>query len=348
MADLTALVGPLQLKNPVIAGSCEFTMSEAGIRACLQAGAGAVVAKSINERPEAALQLDFADYALIAPDRNISEWSRGGNDDSLLCRSGLVKIPLDDWLNILARCDEEARAYGSMVIGSVTVSDAARAADLAGRLATVVRCVELNLSAPHGREATTGAVRLLTDPAGVRSYTASVRAAVSCPLIVKLTGQTANVTALAEAAANAGADIVAMVGRFPGFLPILETQEPLLGSWGAIGGSWALPISCYWVSKTYRAFEGRCPIIGTNGARSGDDVVRFLLSGARAVEMASSLLIHGPSSLTSAIAALSDYVARRRLGRLDELVGAAADSARGYSEFVPKQKPWPWEQFLGS
>jgi hypothetical protein len=51
---LATTIGRLALPNPVICGSGELVMTEAGIRAALHAGAAGVIAKSVNERPEAA------------------------------------------------------------------------------------------------------------------------------------------------------------------------------------------------------------------------------------------------------------------------------------------------------
>jgi len=48
-ADLRVTVAGLELRNPVIAGSCEATATAEDIRACIAAGAAAVVAKSVNE-----------------------------------------------------------------------------------------------------------------------------------------------------------------------------------------------------------------------------------------------------------------------------------------------------------
>lgn len=346
MADLSVRLGPLRLKNPVIAGSSEFTMTEVGIRACLDAGAAAVVAKSINELPAAARQLDIADYALIASDRSVRPWESAQSTDSLLCRSGLAQTSLADWVSMLAGCRAYARTLGALMLGSITVAEPAPAAELATAMAPAVDAVELNLSAPHGREAADFAVRLLTDADVVRSYTEQVRAAVACPLVVKLTAQTSDVVALARAAADGGADAVAMIGRFPGFLPDLNTWEPVLGTWAAIGGGWSLPIALYWVSKTRRALPD-LPIVGTNGARSGADVLRFLLSGAAAVEMASALLTHGAQVITQALGDVEAYADQRGLRALQHMIGAAADRARNYSDIAPLDPPSrPWQPLL--
>lgn len=332
--DLSVTVGQLQFKNPVIAGSCELTMTEEGIRACLDAGVGAVVAKSVNEVPAAARQLSNAAYVQIASDRSIRSWAEAGVEDSLFCRSGLAPQALDDWLELLARCQAHASTLGAMVIGSITVADASAAAGIAERLASVVPCVEINLGAPHGRETAPGVIRLVDTSEGVARYTSAVRSVTCGGLIVKLTSQASDVTVLAQAALDAGADAVTLMGRHGGFLPDIETWEPVLGSWGAIGGSWSLPLSLYWVSKCFRSLQSSTALIGTNGARNGLDVVRFLLSGARAVELASLPMLEGPSALARCVEELQAYLSARSLTSLEPLFGESARRARTYEEIA--------------
>lgn len=60
LAHRRAHLGRIQLTNPIICASSEFTMTLEGIRAALKASAGAVIAKSVNEAPGAARQLDIA------------------------------------------------------------------------------------------------------------------------------------------------------------------------------------------------------------------------------------------------------------------------------------------------
>src|SRR4051794_40487456 len=64
--DCATHLGAVTLKNPLICASSEFTMTAAGIKAALDSGAAAVVAKSVNESPQAAGQLDSAEYVLLA------------------------------------------------------------------------------------------------------------------------------------------------------------------------------------------------------------------------------------------------------------------------------------------
>lgn len=342
--DLSIQLGKIRLKNPLICASSEITMTAGGIRAAIDAGAAAVVAKSVNESPEAAAQLSKADYVLLDDDWRVIPWdSPQRREASLFCRSGLGQVPLQEWLPMLAEMDRYAQQKQSMVVGSITVAEADPAADIAAKMeAAGLRWIELNLGAPHGREAS--AVRQVTGTEMVRSYVRKVRHAVSIPLAVKLTAQADDPLALAAAALEAGADMLVLTGRVQGFMPDIETQKPILGSWGAIGGRWALPASLYWVSKCWRNVSKTVPIIGTNGARSADDVLRFLLSGARAVELASAAIADGPQIFSELIADLASYCERKRIVHLDEMVGRAADAALTYSEIpVLERKNYPWD-----
>jgi dihydroorotate dehydrogenase len=342
VVDLTTSVAGLRLRNPVIAGSCEFTMTEEGIRACVDAGAGAVVAKSVNESPAAAKQLDIADYVLLDDGLSPVEWSNATGEETLFNRSGLAQTTVDDWLAMLEKAQRHAAAAGSAVIGSVTVAGADAAAELARLMAEVVPAVEVNIGAPHGREA--NAVRQITDADGVTHYVRTIRAATDVPLIVKLPGQSSDILGMAKAAAANGADAVALIGRLNGFVPNVDTWTPELGSWGAVGGRWMLPVSLYWISKCRRALGERYPLIGTNGARNGLDVARFLLSGAHAAELASILLIHGPDALRATIDGLRSYLDDKQLDCVVELVGASALQAKDYADLAPLDPPRrPWK-----
>jgi dihydroorotate dehydrogenase len=342
--DLSIDLGKIRLKNPLICASSEITMTADGIRAAIDAGAGAVIAKSVNESPQAARQLSTADYVLLDGNWQVVPWdSPDRKNTSLFCRSGLAQMPLHQWLKMLAELDQYAQTKDSIVAGSITVAQAAPAAEIAKKMQNAgLRWIELNLSAPHGREAS--AVTQVTAADAVRDYVQRVRQAVTVPLAVKLTAQTDDPLALARIAIEEGADMLVLTGRVQGFMPDLENQKPVLGSWGAIGGAWALPASLYWVSKCRRNVSRDITIIGTNGARSADDVLRFLLSGARAVELASVVMTNGPQIFSEMIVHLERYCERKSIRHLHELVGKAADEALSYGELpVIERDRYPWE-----
>lgn len=344
MTDLSIKLGKIDLKNPVLCASSEITMTAQGIRAAIDAGAAAVIAKSVNELPAAAAQLKKADYILLDDDFRPVPWNSPDRlGASLFCRSGLAPTPLDEYLPMLAELDRYAQAKQSYVVGSITVARPSPAAEIAARMQQAgLRWIELNLGAPHGREST--AISQITASEAVRDYVRAVRSAVSASLAVKLTAQADDPLSLAAAAIDEGADMIVLPGRVQGFMPDIETHQPILGSWGAIGGHWALPASLYWVSKAWRNVSREVPIIGTNGARSAADVLRFMLSGARAVEFASAAISNGPQIFSTIVGELQSYCGRKKIARIADLVGKAADAALTYADISPREVgKYPWE-----
>ncbi|MFB9834525.1 hypothetical protein, partial [Actinoallomurus acaciae] len=107
MTDRAATVGGLVTANPVWVGSSELTMTLDGLITCVDAGAGAVVAKSVNENAAARRQLDIADYAFVSADGRVRAAGGARRGDGLLNRSGLAQVDLDDWLAVLDAGAEE-------------------------------------------------------------------------------------------------------------------------------------------------------------------------------------------------------------------------------------------------
>jgi len=337
---LTTRIGSLTLPNPIICGSGEPVMTEAGIRAALAAGAAGVIAKSVNESEAAARQLDRADYAFLTADHRLD--ARGV---SLFCRSGLAQRDPAEWFGALAAIDAEAARNGRFVAASLvlgTAEDAERITGLA-RIAGL-RVLELNVGAPHASEAAPGAIAQETDPGSLGALVSRVRGATAgMQLWVKLTGLSANLPALALAAAQAGADAVVMMGRFMAMVPDLDTMAPVLGTSGAYGGPWALPIVCRALALSRRAVGGGFPLVGTNGARTGADVARLALAGASATEVLSVVMHEEFGALTRMLDELDAVLSARGMAFAD-LIGRAADKLGGYSD-QPEQ-PGRWRGFV--
>lgn len=337
-------MGDLALVNPVICGSGEHVMTAAGIRAALAAGAAGVVAKSLNESPIAARQLDIADYALIRPNHTLAAWETSEQNLSLFCRSGLAQTTPEAWFALLGELDREAMATNRFVAASVIPADLDAAVELARRAdAAGIRVLELNIGSPQSLEAAPGTILLESDEARLKHVVGRVRSAFGGQLWVKLPGLGTNLPELGRAAREGGADAVGMVGRFMAMLPDVETLAPALGTSAGYSGGWALPITCRWLAVTRQVAGRDMPLIGTNGARSGLDVARFMLAGASAAELTSVVLQSGFAALTDIIAELDAYLARKGLSAT-ELVGRAADALRTYQEQPPR--PGRWRDFV--
>ena len=303
-----------------------------------------VVAKSFSESEAAKDQLDHTDYVLLDSDFRPLPWDFDPpRDASLACRSGLIRTPYPEWLEAVAALDREAATRDAYVAASIILSglepavEMARAVEQAG-----VRLLEFNIGTPYGDEAA-GAVSTERAADRVREYVAAVCDAVSIPVWAKLTGQSDSVASLAAAARDGGAEGVILMGRFLGLVPDVETQSPMLGTNLGIGGSWSLPLTCYWLARTRKALGADTPLIATNGARSGMDAVRMMLAGARAVEFSTAVQTGGFRVLSEAVAQMSDYLDAHGQDAAD-LVGVAADKIGGFME--QPNRPGRWRDFV--
>jgi dihydroorotate dehydrogenase (NAD+) catalytic subunit len=323
-ADLGVTVAGLRLKNPVIAGSGEATASADDIRACLDAGAAAVVAKSVNESVAARAQLRAAEYVLLDADLVARPLGPASRTDSLFCRSGLLDVDLDEWIAELAALDRDAGdAY---VVPSVIVAEVDEAVRLARSCeAAGLRWLELNVGAPHAEEAAEGAIAT-----GVE-LVEHVRRSVSIPLTVKLRAGDSVADALA-----AGANAICLATRAMAFVPDLESRRPVLGTFAAIGGAWALPLTLREVAKAHLAHPD-ASIVGTNGARNGRDVARFLLAGASAVALTTAVITDGPEILRQSVAQLEQYCTEQGVAAR-ELIGEAARHVHTYEEVAIERR----------
>jgi dihydroorotate dehydrogenase (NAD+) catalytic subunit len=322
----------LRLKNPVICGSGEATASGEAIRDLVDAGAAAIVAKSANESDAARAQLASAEYVALDPG-----WAAAADPaapgTSLLNRSGLVDLPFPAWIETLAEADAYAAGRDAHVIASLIVADLDRAAEMAAEIeAAGIRALELNIGAPHGGEAEPGAIETVHEADRAAAVVARVRAAVRLPLLVKLTADGVDLLATAAAARAAGADVLVIAGRHLGFLPDPETGRPVLGTYGAVGGGWALPLSLRWVAKARERLGPDVPLVATNGVRTGADVIRCLLAGARAAEAYTVVHHGGPGALAQIVSEVEAHTLDHDVDRLSDLVGEAADHTLTYAQ----------------
>jgi dihydroorotate dehydrogenase len=341
METLATSVGSITLKNPLIAGSGEHLIEAEGVRRALTAGAAAVVVKSTNESQAAKDQLERAEYvALDGYWRPVAWGPAAPASATIACRSGLSPIPFAQWLEQAARLDREARAQDAYAIASLVLAELGPALEMARQVeAAGLRILEFNIGTPYASEAARGAVSTELDPERVRALVTTMRGAVRLPLWVKLTGQSERVPELARAAFEAGADSVVMAGRLLGFMPDVDSCEPILGTSLGVGGFWNLPLTCHWLATTRAALGVDKPLIGTNGAQSGLDIARMMLAGASAVEIASPVMLRGYEILSEALRDFERYLIGKEM-RAADLVGLAADRRKSFAQMPLRPDHW--------
>mgnify|MGYP001828373878 CR=1 FL=1 len=157
--------------------------------------------------------------------------------------------------------------------------------EVARILAPVSDGLELNLSCPHAKGY---GMAMGQDPELVREITAAVKAVVDIPVIPKLTPNTENIAAIAQAEVDGGADALCAINTVgPGYTSA-HGHAVLSNGAGGISGKGVLPIGLKSVRDVVAATD--CPIIGCGGVSSADDVRAYRDAGATIVGVGSSLI----------------------------------------------------------
>ena len=136
-------------------------------------------------------------------------------------------------------------------------------------------------------------------------------------LIVKLSPNVTDITLLAKAAENAGADALSVCNTFVGMSIDLKTRKPYLANrTGGLSGPAIKPLALNLVYQTARAVK--IPIIGIGGITSGEDAVEFLLAGAKAVQIGTANFID-PTATLNVIDGICKYCLSNGVNNLSEL-----------------------------
>jgi dihydroorotate dehydrogenase (NAD+) catalytic subunit len=171
---------------------------------------------------------------------------------------------------------------GAPIIVSIAGSTLDEFVEMARRMEGLagVAALELNISCPnvsHG-------VDLGVDPEMCRRVVAGCKAACGLPIIAKLTPNVTDITVVARAAAEGGADAISAINTALGMAVDWKRRRPMLGNvMGGLSGPAIKPLALRCVHQISRAVD--TPIIGIGGIATIDDVMEFLVAGATAVQI---------------------------------------------------------------
>ncbi|MCI7612118.1 MAG: dihydroorotate dehydrogenase [Selenomonadaceae bacterium] len=176
--------------------------------------------------------------------------------------------------------------------------------------------VEVNISCPNVKE---GGIVFGTDPRAAAAVTEVVKKNTTKPVIVKLSPNVTDITVMARAVEEAGADAIALINTLTGMVIDTRTWQPLLGNiTGGLSGPAVKPIAVRMVWQAAQAVK--IPILGLGGITCGEDAVEFLLAGASAVAVGAENFVH-PDAVVRVAQDIDAYLASRGLEHVSQLVG---------------------------
>jgi dihydroorotate dehydrogenase (NAD+) catalytic subunit len=152
---------------------------------------------------------------------------------------------------------------------------------------------EVNISCPNVKK---GGLAFGTDPVQVERLTSSLRKLTDKPLIMKLTPNVTDITAVAKAAEAGGADAVACINTVMGMVVDIQKRKPAIPAiTGGLSGPAIKPVGVAAVYRVSKAVE--IPVIGLGGIMNADDAVEYLLAGASALQIGTANFVEPDVSL---------------------------------------------------
>ena len=192
-------------------------------------------------------------------------------------------------------------------------------AQLAAKLDGVagISGIEVNIGCPNIEA---GGAEFGAKPESAAEVTAAVKRATSLPVMVKLTPNTEDIVAVAEAVERAGADAISLINTLKGMVIDIAQRRPLLGSkQGGLSGPAIKPIALYLVYEVAGAVG--VPVVGIGGIASSSDALEFIMAGASAVQIGTANLTN-PSVPLEILEGIKQFMKKEGITDINQLIGA--------------------------
>ena len=175
---------------------------------------------------------------------------------------------------------------------------------------------EINISCPNVKE---GGMEFGVSPTVTEKLTSEMRKITDKLLIMKLSPNVTDITSIAKAAENGGADAVSAINTVIGMSIDIDTRKSkLFTNIGGLSGPAIKPIAIANIYKLYKSIN--IPIIGIGGISSVQDVIEFILAGAHLVQIGTRNYTN-PNAGVEIANQLSDYCKKNNFKNLNDLKG---------------------------
>ncbi len=176
--------------------------------------------------------------------------------------------------------------------------------------------IEVNISCPNVKA---GGSAFGAEPDSAAEVTKAVKAATSLPVLVKLTPNTGDITKVATAVAEAGADAISLINSVKGMAIDIIERRPATGNiTGGLSGPAIKPLALALVYEVAGAVE--LPVIGCGGITNSADALEFIMAGASAVQVGSATFSNPHASL-DVLEGIEQFMEKEGIESLKEIIG---------------------------
>jgi dihydroorotate dehydrogenase (NAD+) catalytic subunit len=300
MIDLSVKIDKLLLKNPVMTASGTFGYGFEFEDFLDISQLGGIIVKATTSKHREGNR-----YPRMA------ETSMG-----MLNAVGLQNKGVDYFVN---ETYPKLKKYNTNVIVNVSDSTIEGYVEVAEKINELdyIPGIELNISCPNVKE---GGMAFGTSCPMATGVVEAVRKVYKKTLIVKLSPNVTNISEIAKAVEDAGADSVSLINTLLGMAIDAEKRRPVLSTvTGGLSGPAVKPVALRMVYQVAKAVK--IPVIGLGGISCAADAIEFMLAGATAIQVGTANFID-PAITIKIIDGITDYLQRHHIKDVNDLIGA--------------------------
>jgi dihydroorotate dehydrogenase (NAD+) catalytic subunit len=292
--------GGLVIKNPVMTASGTFGYGEEYAPYVDLNRLGAVIVKGISLKPRKG-----------NPPPRIMETPCG-----MLNAIGLENVGVETFVNEKLPF---LRQFDTAVVVNIfgeTVDEYRSLAECLSR-ADGVSALEVNISCPNVKK---GGIAFGTEPGMAAEVTKAVKEATDLPVIVKLSPNVSDITIMARAVEEGGADALSVINTLIGMSVDVEKRVPHLKNiTGGLSGPAIRPVALRMVWEAARTVS--IPVIGIGGIMEGLDALQFIIAGASAVQVGTASF-RNPRAALDVLEGIERYLERHAMDGVSTLIGS--------------------------
>lgn len=179
-----------------------------------------------------------------------------------------------------------------------------------------VDMLEINISCPNVSH---GGIAFGTNVDSVRDITSQIKAHSKKPVIMKLSPNVTDITEIAKAAEDAGADALSLINTITGMkIDINKRCFAIANKTGGMSGPAIKPVALRMVYQVANAVK--VPVIGMGGIATAEDAIEFLLAGATMVSVGTANFFN-PNAGIDVAKGIEEYLKKNGFSDVNEIIG---------------------------
>ena len=299
MGNMSVEIAGVKLKNPVMTASGTFGSGAEFMDYIDLSRLGGLTTKGVSDVPWKG-----------NPTPRVAETASG-----MLNAIGLQNPGIDVFIK---RDLEKLRGIDTVVMANVCGHTAEEYVEVVKRLADndVVKLLEINISCPNVKE---GGIAFGQSPDSVKEITRAVKNRSKKPIIMKLSPNVTDISVMARAAQEAGADAISLINTITGMkIDIYKRKFVLANKTGGMSGPAIKPVALRMVYQAAQVVD--IPIIAMGGISTAEDAIEFIMAGASMVSVGTANF-YNPYASLEVVEGIEEFMKQNSISSIADIRG---------------------------